>query len=455
MPSTTTLASAPVPPVPTHSVLILLVQLCVLLLAARLLGSIALRVRLPRIVGELSAGILLGPSVLGHLGSVSSLLFPTTGEHQHLLDVVGQLGVLLLVGLAGAQLDIGYARRNTSTVAKVSGTGLLVPLLLGLGTGLTVALPLRPDDIEPAVFAAFIAVALSVSAIPVIAKTLLELGLMHRDIGQLVLAASAIDDAVGWLLLSIVAALAAHGVTGLSVVAAVGGLIGVLVVAVTIAGPLIRAAMRRADSAARQDSPTDTTGRVTVVMVIAILAGAVATGAVGFEPVLGAFLSGVLIRSSGVAAAHLGPLSTMVMTILAPIYFATAGLRMDLTALAEPVVLAAALAVTCAAIIGKFAGAYLGGWLSGLDLHSRVALGAGMNARGVIEVIIAMVGLQLGVLGTEAYTALVLVAVVTSIMAPPMLRWALGKVPESAGEAERARATASDPESVGSRVVGD
>ncbi|MBF6412623.1 cation:proton antiporter [Nocardia cyriacigeorgica] len=435
--------------------LILLVQLCVLLLAARLLGSIALRLRLPRIVGELSAGILLGPSVLGHLGWLSSLLFPSAGEHQHLLDVVGQLGVVLLVGLAGAQLDLGYARRNAATVAKVSGTGLLVPLLLGLGAGLTVALPLRPDDVEPAVFAAFIAVALSVSAIPVIAKTLLELGLVHRDIGQLVLAASAIDDAVGWMLLSIVAALAVDGIAGMSILAAIGGLFGVLVVAVAIAGPLVRAAMRRADAATSRGEPADATGRVTVVMVVAILAGAVATGAVGFEPVLGAFLGGVLIRSSGVAAAHIGPLSTMVMTVLAPIYFASAGLRMDLTALANPVVLGAALSVTCAAIAGKFAGAYLGGLLSGLDPHSRLALGAGMNARGVIEVIIAMVGLQLGVLGTAAYTALVLVAVVTSVMAPPVLRWALARVPESADEAGRGRSMEADPQSIGDRAVGD
>ncbi|MGW0246330.1 cation:proton antiporter [Nocardia goodfellowii] len=443
------LAAAPVSPIPAHSVLILLVQLCVLLVAARGLGSLALRCGLPRIVGELSAGILVGPSVLGHLApEIATWLFPVRAEQQHLLDAVGQIGVLLLVGLAGTHLDIGYIRTRAGTAAKVSGAGLVLPLALGVGVGLLAPVPLRPAGADPIVFALFLGVALCVSAIPVIAKTLRELNLLHRNIGQLILTAGTIDDAVGWLLLSVVAALAVHGLTAATVFTSIGWLVAVLAVALLVGRPLVRFAIRRARAG-------DESTRVTAVVVVVLLVGAAATQSVGFEAILGAFVCGVLIRSAGAPAALLQPLDTTVLAVLAPIYFATAGLRMDLSALAEPRLLGISLLILATAVAGKFAGAFLGGYFSGLTRRECVALGAGMNARGVIEVIIAMVGLRMGVLGAEAYTALVLVAVITSVMAPPILRWSLAAAPVTAEEENRRTGTTIDPESVGERASND
>jgi Kef-type K+ transport system membrane component KefB len=171
-----------------------------------------------------------------------------------------------------------------------------------------------------------------------------------------------------------------------------------------------------------------------------ILLGAVATHALGLEAVFGAFVGGILISSSiGAGRARLAPLRTVVVAVFAPVFFATAGLRMDLTSLWTPKLLAAGLLILAVAILGKFAGAYLGARVSRLNHWEGLALGAGLNARGVIEVVVAMVGLRLGILNVQAYTIVVLVAIVTSLMAPPILRLTMARIEQTAEEEIRER----------------
>ncbi|MEV6347604.1 cation:proton antiporter [Actinoplanes sp. NPDC051851] len=409
-----------------------------LLTSAILLGRLAGRYGMPAIVGELAAGVLLGPSLLGWLApGISAGLLPARPDQVHLLDAVGQMGVLLLVGLTGIEMDLRMIRRRSGTAATVSLSGLLIPLGLGVGLGFPLArlLDVRGDV---TVFVLFLGVAMCVSAIPVIAKTLLDMRLMHRDIAQLTLAAGTLDDAVGWFLLSVVSAMAVGGLTGWQIGLAVGCLLLVVLLAVVVGRPLVRAAMRFAG-----DDPQRTIG---VSAALIVLAGA-GTQALGLEAVFGAFLCGMLIGNTGDRVrGRIAPLRTVVLGVLAPVYFATAGLRIDLRALARPAVLGAALLVLVTAVVGKFAGAYLGARLSRLGRWEALALGAGMNARGVIEVIVAMVGLRLGILNTATFTIVVLVAVVTSLMAPPLLRIAMRHVPVTPEEeARRQLGTVSGP----------
>jgi Kef-type K+ transport system membrane component KefB len=168
--------------------------------------------------------------------------------------------------------------------------------------------------------------------------------------------------------------------------------------------------------------------------VVLILLFSAATGAAKFEPVLGAFLCGLLISASGLSYKRLEPLRVLVVSVFAPVFFALAGLRMDLTLLLEPSVLLAGVAVLTVAIGSKFFGAYLGARLSKMTHWESLALGAGLNARGVIEVIVASVGVKLGVLNTAAYTIVILVAIATSLMAPPLLRYAMARVEKTADE---------------------
>ncbi|MEU0051811.1 cation:proton antiporter [Streptomyces sp. NPDC006184] len=414
--------AAPVPTMAPHSLLVFLLQLALLLLSAFVLGRLAERLRMPAVVGELCAGMLLGPSVLHHLlPGFSDWLLPHRPEQMHLLDATGQLGVLLLVGVTGAELNFGLVRKRGATAVRVSVAGLLLPLGLGIATGFALRGVLMPAGVDSTVFAFFLGVAMCVTAIPVIAKTLLDMKLLHRDIGQLILSAGVVDDIVGWFLLSVVSAMATAGLTAGVVTASVLYPVGVVLFAVLIGRPLVGAALRRAG---RAEGP----GPTVMTVVILVVLGAAATQAMRLEAIFGAFVCGVLVGTSkDLDREKLEPLKTTVLAFLAPLFFATAGLRMDLTGLRHPDVLAAAVAVLAVAVLGKFSGAFLGARLSRLNRWEALALGAGMNARGVVEVVVAMTGLRLGVLDTDSYTIIVLVAIVTSVMAPPILRVAMAR----------------------------
>jgi len=422
-------AAGAIPSIGPHSLLILLLQLSLLLFLVLTLGRLAGRFGLPALTGELLAGVLVGPSILDHLWpTFSAWLLPQQAEQLHLLDAVGQLGVLLLVGITGIELKFGLVRRRGTTALRVSLGGLLVPLALGVGTGLLLPAAVVAPGADRSTFALFLGVAMCVSAIPVIAKTLLDMNLLHRDVGQLTVAAGVVDDVVGWFLLSVVSALATSGVRGSTIATAIGYPVGVVLIAVVVGRVLVRWCLRLADRSP-EAAPT-----IATVAVLVLLAGA-ATQALHLEPVFGAFVCGVLIGTSGqLDPAKLAPLRTTVLAFLAPLFFATAGIRMDLTALRRPVVLVTALAVLTVAIVGKFLGAYIGAKVSRLNRWEALALGAGMNSRGVIEVIVAMTGLRLGVLSVETYTVVILVAIVTSLMAPPILRLAMRRI-DAAAEA--------------------
>jgi Kef-type K+ transport system membrane component KefB len=427
------LLAGPVPPIAAHSLVVFLLQVGGLLLVALVLGRLAARCGMPAVVGELSAGMVLGPSLLGHaVPGFSAWLLPQQSEQFHLLDAVGQLGVVLLVALTGIEMDFGLVRRRGTTAARVSLAGLILPLGLGIGTGF-----LLPDSMhgpDRTAFALFLGVAMAVTAIPVIAKILIDMGLLYSNIGQLTLAAGMVDDVVGWLLLSVVSAMATTGVRAENIALSLLYLALVLGFAV-LPGRWIARQVVRLGNRAADPGPT-----VAATVVMALL-GAAATHAMGLEAVFGAFVVGILVGTwGGIPPARVAPLRTAVGWVLAPIFFATAGLRMDLTALKHPVVLAAAVAVLLIAILGKFAGAYLGARISRLNRWEGLALGAGMNARGVIEVVVAMVGLRLGVLTTQTYTIVILVAIVTSLMAPPILRLAMRRVEHTAEERLRAQA---------------
>lgn len=423
-------APAPVAPLGGHQLLVFLLQLGVLLLAAVLLGRLATRLGTVAVVGELCAGVLLGPSVLGHLSPPSERwLLPADAAQLHLLDAVGQVGVLLLVGVTGMHLELGLARRRSRAAVCVSAGGLVLPLALGVGTGMLLPASLLAGG-GRTVFALFLGTALCVSAIPVIAKTLFEMRLLHRDVGQLIMTAAVIDDTVGWLLLSVVAATAGTGLRAGRVVFSLLSVLTVLAVAAVVGRPLVRWAMH----AATRSGPGST---VPVAVVVLLLCSA-GTQALGLEAILGALVAGLLIGSSGrVDLDRLVPLREFGLAVLAPVFFATAGLRMDLGALRRPVVAGAAAAVVLVAVVGKVVGAYLGGRAGRLDRWTALALGAGMNARGVVGVVIAMAGLRLGVLTVEMYTVVVLAAIVTTVLTPPSLRWAVQRI--DATPEERAR----------------
>lgn len=420
--------------IPHQAVLILLLQLAVLLLTARLLGELMRKLNQPAVVGELAAGVLLGPSVFGALApALQSAVFPRSQHQSDLLGVVSWLGVLFLLVVTGLETDLGLIKRRGKAALMISAGGIIVPFATGITLGWFLPERYLADPSHRLVFALFMAVAMSISAVPVIAKVLMDLKLMRRDIGQLIMASAMTDDTIGWIMLSVVAGLVTAGkVSFLSVGESIGGAALVLTFAFTIGTPVV----------ARIISITDkfsggVNTQVSVILVLT-LGAAAGTHHLGIEAVLGAFIVGILIAQAPRfrrAAGHV--LEVITASFLAPIFFASAGLKVDLLRLADREVFLVGLIVLGIACAGKFIGAYIGAAAAGISHWERLALGSGMNARGAMEIVVATVGLALGVLTVEMYSIIVMVAIVTSMMAPPLLRWTLSRVRIDADEAKR------------------
>jgi len=420
--------------IPHHAVLILLLQISVLLFCARVLGELMRKLKQPAVVGELAAGVLLGPSIFGALApELQGAMFPRIQHQSDLLGVVSWLGVLFLLVVTGLETDLGLIKRRGKAALAVSAGGIIVPFASGIALGWFLPERYLADPSHRLVFALFMAVAMSISAVPVIAKVLMDLKLIRRDIGQLIMASAMTDDTIGWIMLSVVAGLVTAGtVSWLSVGESIGGAALVLTFAFTIGTPIV----------ARIISVTDkfSGGVGTQVSVILVLALSAAAGThyLGIEAVLGAFIVGILVAQAPRFrrdAAH--ALEVITGSFLAPIFFASAGLKVDMLRLANQEVFVVGLIVLGIACAGKFIGVYIGAAAAGISHWERLALGSGMNARGAMEIVVATVGLGLGVLTVEMYSIVVMIAIVTSLMAPPLLRWTLSRVRIDADEAKR------------------
>jgi nucleotide-binding universal stress UspA family protein len=257
--------------------------------------------------------------------------------------------------------------------------------------------------------------------------------IIRRDIGQITLAAGMIDDTIGWILLSVVAGMASSGQVNLTTAGrALLAVFAVLVVSFTIGQRFVSWSIRRLDNLIDGD-----TIKITALMVLALAWGSI-THALGLEAVLGAFILGILmgrVKRFDERLQH--SFQQITLGVFAPVFFAFSGLRVDLKELLNPSTLAVGLLVLAIAIAGKFVGAYVGAKVTGLGNWEAIALGAGMNARGAMEIIVATIGLSLGILSPAMYSIILLVAVVTSLMAPPLLRWTLSHVELGSDEIAR------------------
>ena len=422
---------------PHGDVLHLLIQVAVLLAVARGLGEICQRLNQPSVVGEILAGVLLGPSILGALApTIAVWTVPQTPVQGYLLEVVGLVGVMLLLVITGFETDLALIRRKAKTAMGIAVGGLLVPFASGLLLGLWFPSDLLLEPTQRTVFALFLATAMSISAIPVLAKILLDMRMMRRDVGQTMLAAGMIDDITGWTMLGIVATLASVGR-----IAPGDVLRSLLTVAVFLGATVTVGRFIVARSLAFvQDRLKGRDRLLTLIVALAFL-WAGFTQWLRLEPVLGAFAIGIIfgqMRRLPSDVSH--KLEAAALAVFSPIFFAVAGLKVDVTSLANPRLLRLALVVIGVATFGKVVGAYLGSrYLSKQDHWTSLAYGAGLNARGAVEIIVASIGLSLGILSQEVFSMIVVMAVVTSLAAPFALRAIFRRIEPGADEVARLR----------------
>jgi Kef-type K+ transport system membrane component KefB len=282
-------------------------------------------------------------------------------------------------------------------------------------------------------FVLFIAVSLSISSLPVIAKILDELGFMRRNFGQVTIAVGMVNDLIGWLALGVIAALGRSShLTVTSVLVPIVAIAAILLVAFTVGQRAVDAVLRQVRR--REGNGVDA---MTVTLLVTFLL-AVLTQVARSDAVLGAYIAGILIGRSRFFQRRIATqLESMTMAVFAPVFFATAGLRIDISALSDPTALTWAGLILAIAIVTKLGGAFGGARLAALSSREGLALAIGLNCRGAVEVVIATVGLTIGVLSSTAYTAIVLMAIVTSVMAPPLLRLVVRDWPGNAEEQER------------------
>jgi Kef-type K+ transport system membrane component KefB len=400
-----------------HQLFLFLAEVVVLVVAARLGGEVALRLGIPQVVGELAAGILVGPSLFGALwpGGFRAL-FPSNPGQRDLLEIMGWIGVIFLVTLSGFETRLGMLKRAGRAVVLSGIGGFVLPFALGFGLGWFIPHSLMPGSIGRPVFALFIATAMSISAIPVIARILIDVDLMKTRIGMVIMSTAVADDTVGWIILAVIVGLVSErGVDTSGLVTALVGTAAFLVVAFTGGQWLVRWVLRRSKSLRVPYA------RTTVVLSIVFLGGAI-TQAIHVHLVLGCFVAAILIaRSPDRDGSAREAIRTIGMSFFVPVFFAYTGTRVDLTTLRGSALLVAVVAVALACI-GKIVGAGWGARLGGLSFWEAAAVGAGRNARGAMELVIAAIGLSIGVLTLPMYSIVVLIAVLTSLMAGPMLR---------------------------------
>ncbi|HZM49086.1 MAG TPA: cation:proton antiporter [Vicinamibacteria bacterium] len=389
-----------------------LVQLVVIVAAARAVGWIAARLGQPRVVGEIAAGLLLGPSLLGRLApALSAWLFPPATFP--VLLAVSHLGLLFFMFLVGLHLDLGQLRAAGRTAVATSPVSIVVPLALGIAVAGEIQ-PRFAPEVAPAAFALFMGVALSVTAFPVLARILEERGLTGTRLGVVAIACAAVDDVTAWCLLAGVTAYVRASAGGSSFARTVVFLAVFAAAALILLPPLLKKVIGRSPAA------------FLPVAVVCLLAGGAITEAIGVHALFGAFLAGIAMpRGDDLRRDLASSLEAVTSVVLLPLFFASTGLRLDLGWLRGAAAWSAFVWILLAAVGGKLGGSMLAARASGMGWREAAGLGVLLNTRGLVELVILSAGLELGVLTPPVYSMMVLMALVTTAMTTPVLQ-ALG-----------------------------
>ena len=419
---------------------LLLIQIIVILVAARLTGAFVRRLGQPQVVGEMIAGIALGPSVLGaQAPHLAALLFPAGSLG--FLNTLSQIGLVVFMFLVGLELDPKIVRERGRSALVISHASIVAPFLLGATLAIVLYPTLAGSRVTFTGFALFMGAAMSVTAFPVLARILMERRLTRTPIGALAIACAAIGDVTAWCILAavvvIVRATGSGVATGVPLWVTLGG--SAVYVAFMLTGG--RRALRILETryAAR--------GRVTqdmiAVLMLATLASAWITEQLGVHALFGAFLVGAVSpKSEGFVHALLERFEDMMVVLLLPLFFAFTGLRTEITLIDGAGGWLVCALVTAVAVAGKVGGSAIAARVTAMPWRDAAVIGILLNTRGLMELVILNVGLDIGVISRELFAMMVLMALATTFMTTPLVTWLLRVLQREPADAHAVTATA-------------
>ena len=396
-----------------HRVAAFLFAVAIVMLVARLFGAVAVMLRQPRVMGEVVAGITLGPTILGKF-------FPDIGGNLFASDIlptiglVANLGLVLYMFLVGLELDPKQLKGRAGQASAISNASVALPMILGIAVALPIYELVGPP-VKFVAFAIYMGVAMSITAFPVLARILVERRMLKRPVGALTMACAAIDDVTAWFLIALATAVAVAG-TGTDVIETVALAIAFCVVMFFGVRPLV----------GRVSNAYEREGQVPGVWIALIFAGillsAFVTEEIGIAVIFGAFIMGAIMpRHAGLTEEVTHRIEDIVVTLLLPLFFAYTGLRTDIGLLDRPELWLITLVLIVIAIVGKWVGAMVAARLTGFDWRASNVIGALMNTRGLTELIVLNLALEAGVISQALFAMLVIMALVTTFMAGPAL----------------------------------
>ncbi len=402
-----------------HSSLLwhVLLALAVIVLAARGVGWCFERfLRQPPVMGEIVAGIVLGPSLLGAL-SPEAAAFILPSDVAPYLGVIAKVGVVLFMFLVGLELDTRLLRGSSSATMAISHASIVTPFLLGTLLALYLYPRYSNDQVSFTTFSLFVGVSMSVTAFPVLARILGDRRIASTPLGVTAIACAAVDDVTAWCLLAMVSAIATAELDGLAIT--LGAVALYLVAMLALARPALRWLAAREERSSRPVSL-----ETLAVVFAALLLSSVATEALGIHALFGAFLVGAILPHEGRLAEQVRHRTEdVVVVLLLPVFFAFTGLRTEIGLVSRGEDWIVVALIVAVATLGKFGGTFVASRLSGLGMREASALGILMNTRGLMELIVLNVGLDMHVISPTLFVMLVLMALLTTFATTPVFDW--------------------------------
>ncbi len=396
---------------------LLLMQIAVILAAARLVGWLFRLMRQPQVMGEMIAGILLGPSLLGHVAPrISAAIFPT--ESLTHLNALSQVGLALFMFLVGLELEPKMLKSQGMLAVFTSHVSIVFPFFLGSSLARLLYPLLSTDSVTFLQFALFLGAAMSITAFPVLARILTERKLLNTRLGAVTIACAAVDDVTGWIILAVVVLIIRSGDSGLSIwlrLAAIAAYIAVMLFGV-------RRLLQRLETAFEERRAL--THDAMALILVLVLASSLITEHLGIHALFGAFLMGVIMpKHSPFVHALNDKLNDAAVVLLLPLFFAFNGLRTSIGLVSGAASWLYTLLIVLIAILGKFGGSTLAARASGMPWREAASLGILMNTRGLMELVLLNIGLDIGAISPTLFTMLVLMALATTFMTSPFLDW--------------------------------